>query len=126
MSSSGDSAACPSDPVVFTCTVVGRTNLRWTVAPPPDHPITAEQTQIVTTSSSTLQPFGVEGFMFEAAVANTSSDSLTSTLTTLTENVASLNGTFVSCTGDQTELLTIIVAGERTLHSAHSNFTEHL
>ncbi len=50
--------------------------------------------------------------MFEAAVGNTSSDSLTSTLTTLTENVSSLNGTIVRCTSDQTESLTIIVAGK--------------
>ncbi len=64
--------------------------------------------------------------MFQAAVANTSNDSLTSTLTTLTENVSSLNGTIVSCIGDQTEELKIIVAGELTLHSAHSNFTEPL
>ncbi len=38
--------------------------------------------------------------------------SLTSTLTTLTENVSSLNGTIVSCLGDPLESLTIIVAGE--------------
>ncbi len=49
--------------------------------------------------------------MFEAAVANTSSDSLTSTLTTLTE-VSALNGTTVSCLGQPPESLTIIVAGK--------------
>ncbi len=50
--------------------------------------------------------------MFQAALTAVSSDSLTSTLTTLTENVSSLNGTIVSCAGDQTESLAIIVAGE--------------
>ncbi len=58
------------------------------------------------------QPVGVEGFMFQVAITAVSSDSLTSTLTTLTENVSSLNGTIVSCAGDQTESLTIIVAGK--------------
>ncbi len=57
-SSSGDGAACPSDPVVFTCTV-SRTVLQWTVAPPPDHLATGIS-QIVRTSSSTLQPFDTQ------------------------------------------------------------------
>ena len=83
MSSSGDSAACPNDSVVFTCTV-DRTSPRWSAAPPPNHRIVDELSQIVTTSSGTLLPAGIEGFMFQAAAVNSSSDSLTSTLTTLT------------------------------------------
>ena len=112
-SSSGDGAACPNDPVVFTCTVAARTSLLWTLNPPPNH-MTTEPLQLVVRGSNGIgnqEPAGPEGFVFQAAVTAISSDSLTSTLTTLTE-VSSLNGTTVSCTGDQNELLTIIVAGE--------------
>ncbi len=51
--------------------------------------------------------------MFQPAVTATSSDSLTSTLTTLTE-VSSLNGTIVGClaSADGTPNITITVAGE--------------
>ena len=49
--------------------------------------------------------------MFQAARTEFSSNSLTSTLTTVTE-VSLLNGTVVRCIGEATESLTIIVAGE--------------
>ena len=52
--------------------------------------------------------------MFQIAITGTSSDSLTSTLTTLTE-VSSLNGTTVRCDATQSESLTIIVACEYIL-----------
>ncbi len=112
-SSSGNGAACPNDPVVFTCTVTGRTSLLWTVNLSLTHTI-INGLRIVLSGIDgirTLQPTGPEGFMFQAAITSTSSDSLTSTLTTLTE-VSLLNGTNVNCTGDQTESLTIIVVGE--------------
>ncbi len=117
-SSSGDGAVCPNDPVVFACTVTGRNSLLWTVDPPPNHMVIEPLSLVVRGSNGTsnLQPAGPQGFMFQAAVTAISSDSLTSTLTTLTE-VSSLNGTTVSCLGDKTESLTIIVAGELILRT---------
>ncbi len=124
-SSSGDGAACPNDSVVFTCTVTGRTDLLWEVEPPlnhthgPSNTATAELLIGVTSSDGTLLPSGPEGFMFQPALTATSSNSLTSTLTTLTE-VSLLNSTTVSCLGNPAESLTIIVAGEfMILHSCH-------
>ncbi len=108
MSSSGDGAACPNDPVVFTC--IGN-NLVWTIDPPPNHAVTGMLSVVVFESNGIgplLPPSGPEGFMFQAAITATSSDSLTSTLTTLTE-VSSLNGTIVTCIS---ESLTITLAGE--------------
>ncbi len=107
-SSSGDGVACPNDPVVFTCSV-GRTSLLWRVDPTPDYLVSV--TQVITSSTGSIPPAGVEGFMFQAAVAATSNGTLTSTLTTITE-VSRLNGSVVSCLGDITESLTINVAGE--------------
>ncbi len=113
MSSSGDGAACPNDPIVFTCVVVGRTNLLWTADPPPNHNITNGLSLVITSSAGigNREPAGPEGFMFQAAITAVSNDSLTSTLTTLTE-VSSLNGTTVTCLGGPPGSLTIIVAGE--------------
>ncbi len=116
-SSSGDGSACPNDPVVFTCIVTGRTDLLWEVGPPLNHTsgpsdtVTAELSLGVRSSDGTLLPAGPQGFMFQPALTATSGNSLTSTLTTLTE-VSSLNGTTVGCVGNPTESLTIIVAGE--------------
>ncbi len=109
-SSTSDRAACPNDPVVFTCSV-GRTSLRWAVDPPPGYVVSYQISQIILYYTGTLLPVGVEGFMFQAAVADTSNGSLTSTLTTITE-VSRLNGSVVSCNGDMTESLTINVASE--------------
>ncbi len=114
MSSSGDGSACPNDPVVFTC-IVDRTSLLWRMTPP-NH-LDIEVTELIVLASDgigPLPPEGVEGFLFQANITAISSDSLTSTLTTLTE-VSSLNGTTVNCTGSQTESLNIIVAGELIL-----------
>ena len=110
-SSSGDYAACPNDPVVFTCVVDGPF-IQWRMNPPPNYAVTMGITRIVAIDDpDSLQDFGPEGFMFQAAVTATSSDSITSTLTTLTE-VSLLNGTTVSCVASQSESLTIIVASE--------------
>ena len=113
----GDGAACPNETVVFTCTVTGRTNLLWEVKPPLNHTsgpsdtVTAELSIGVRSNSGILLPNGPQGFMFQVALISTSSDNLTSTLTTLTE-VSSLNGTTVKCVGNPADSLTIIVAGE--------------
>ena len=109
MSSAGDGLACPTISVVFTCSV-NRSSLLWEVDPPPDV-VTAQLTQVVSSASTELVPIGVERFMFQAARTKFSSNSLTSTLTTVTE-VSLLNGTVVRCIGEATESLTIIVAGE--------------
>ncbi len=120
-SSSGDGAACPSDPVVFTCTVE-TVALLWTIDPPLNHTSGPDRTDITNSISLVIignngvgnrEPAGPEGFIFQAAI--TATDNLTSTLTTLTE-VSLLNGITVSCTctTGQSESLTIIVAGELT------------
>ncbi len=90
---------------------MGRTDLLWTVDPPPNHNVSNGLSLVVTGSDGigNRNRFGPEGFMFQAAITAVSSNSLTSTLTTLTENVSSLNGTTVSCLGNT---LTITVAGE--------------
>ncbi len=118
-SSSGDGATCPNDPVLFTCTV-NVNFLLWSVDPPPNHAVTDGFTRGVIGSNGIgpLPPSGVEGFMFQAALTATSSDSVTSTLTTLTE-VSSLNGTTVSCGAVQTESLSITVAGELQKYTIH-------
>ncbi len=110
-SSSGDGAACPNDPVVYTCSV-NVTFLQWRVDPPPNYAVTDGFTRVIFNIDGVgrLPLSGVEGFMFQVAVTATSNDSLTSTLTTLTE-VSSLNGTIVRCTADRIESLTILVAG---------------
>ncbi len=120
-SSSGDGAACPNDPVVFTCTV-DRTSesLLWRQTPP-NH-LDIEVTELIVFASDgigPLPPAGPEGFMFQTSVTAISSDSFTSTLTTLTE-VSSLNGTTVTCIGDQAESLTFVVAGEYILKAKKS------
>ena len=103
------SLACPTISVVFTCSV-SRSSLLWEVDPPPGV-VTAQLTQVVSSASTELLPIGVEGFMFQAARTEFSSNSLISTLTTVTE-LSLLNGTVVRCIGDATESLTIIFAGE--------------
>ncbi len=68
-------------------------------------------TQLIFSTSGDLLPFGVEGFMFQCAVTDTSNISLTSTLTTITE-VSLLNGSVVTCaSGTLMVLRTITVAG---------------
>ncbi len=116
-SSSGDGAVCPNESVVFTC-AVNITFLRWTVDPPPDRAVTTGFTQVIfgIDGIGSLPPVGAEGFMFQIAITANDSDSLTSTLTTLTE-VSSLNGTTVSCAGTPPESLNIIVAGELNTHT---------
>ena len=79
--------------------------------------ITAQLTQVVSSASTELLQIGVERFMFQAARTEFSSNSLTSTLTTVTE-VSLLNGTVMHCIGEATESLTIIVAGETYLYNS--------
>ena len=91
-SSSGDGAACPNDPVVFTYSVSG-TVLQWIADPPPGYVVSGQVRQLLFSISGTLLPARVEGFMF---VTNTSNGTLTSTLTTITE-ASLLNGSVVTC-----------------------------
>ena len=71
-------------------------------------------TQLIFLSTVTTLPAGVEGFMFQAAVADTSNGILTSTLTTITE-VSLLNGSLVTCSSSVMESQTITVAGGKKL-----------
>ncbi len=110
-SSSGDGAVCPNDPVVFTCSVSG-TVLQWIADPPPGYIVSGQVRQLLFSISGTLLPAGVEGFMFQAAVTNTSNGTLTSTLSTITE-VSLLNGSVVTCSsGGTMESRSITVAGQ--------------
>ena len=110
-SSSGDGASCPNGTVIFTCSRNGST-LRWTVDPPTGYVVSEQVTQVIFLSTVTTLPAGVEGFMFQAAVTDTSNGILTSTLTTITE-VSLLNGSVVTCSsGGIMESRSIIVAGE--------------
>ena len=69
-------------------------------------------TQLLFSISGTLLPAGVEEFMFQAAVTNTSNGTLTSTLTTITE-VSLLNGSVVTCSsGGTIESRSITVADQ--------------
>ncbi len=112
-SSSGNGADCPNDPVVFTCTVTGRNSLLWRINVV-NVVVPNDMESVAVTRSDGIGPLPViefEGFMFQPAITANDSDSLTSTLTTLTE-VSSLNGTTVTCSGNAVETLNITVAGE--------------
>ena len=78
--------------------------------PPPGNVGTMRITRIVGVAND-LPPSGVEGFLFQAAVADSRNGSRTSTLTTITE-VFLLNASVVGCTGNTTVFMTISVAGE--------------
>ncbi len=113
-SSTGNGVACPNDTVVFTCLVIGRNSLSWTVDPPTGLMGVQQISRIINSNqdSMQLQASGVEGFMFQPAVTNNSiNGNLTSTLTTITE-VSRLNGSVVRCIGDTPVSMTISVAGE--------------
>ncbi len=113
ISSTGDSASCPNNSVVFTCSV-NRSVLQWIAVPPPGHSVLGQVIVTLFQSSPVgIQlPVGVEGFMFQHAVTDASNSSLTSTLTIITE-VFLLNGSVVTCSsGGVTESRTITVAGE--------------
>ncbi|XP_064402774.1 CUB and sushi domain-containing protein 3-like [Halichondria panicea] len=124
-SSTGDGAACPNDPVVFTCSVSG-TVLRWIADPPPGYVISGQVTQLLfSTITVNLLPAGVEGFMFQAAVTNTSNGTLTSTLTTITE-VSLLNGSVVTCSsGGTMESRSITVANSPSSPSTPILASQH-
>ena len=62
-SSLGDGAACPNDPVIFTCTV-DRTFLRWRVNPPPNHAVTDGFSQIIA-GGDTLSPLELKDLCFK-------------------------------------------------------------
>ncbi len=110
-SSTGDGAACPNDPVVFTCSVSG-TVLQWIADPPPNYVVSGQVRQLLFSTTVNLLPAGAEGFMFQAALTNTSNGTLISTLTTITE-VSLLNGSVVTCSsGGTMESRSITVAGQ--------------
>ncbi len=87
------------------------------MVPPPGYVVSELVTQLIFSTSVTTVPTGVEGFMFQAALADTSNGILTSTLTTITE-VSLLNGSVVTCSSSgvmESQIITILVAGEKKL-----------
>ena len=79
--------------------------------PPPGYVVSEQVTQVIFSTTGSLLPAGVEGFMFQAAVTDTSSGIFTSTLITITE-VSLLNGSLVTCSSSGImESQTITVAG---------------
>ncbi len=111
-SNNGHGAACPNiHVVVFTCSINGSV-LEWIMNPPPGYVVSDQVRQIIFPTIGNILPVGVEGFMFQPALTDSSNGMITSTLTTITE-VYLLYGSVVTCSSSGTmESLTIILAGE--------------
>ncbi len=81
--------------------------------PPPGSVVSDQVRQIIFSTTGSLLPVGVEGFMFQVVRTDTSNGILTSTLTTITE-VSLLNGSVVTCSSVEiSESRTITIAGEK-------------
>ncbi len=123
-SSAGDGAFCPNQAngtAIFTCSVINGRHLRWTVDPPPGYVVSEPVTQLIFSTTVTTVPTGIEGFMFQSAVTDTTNGTLTSTLTTITE-VSLLNGGLVTCSSSgimESQTITILVAGGKKLDQLH-------
>ena len=105
---------CPGDPVTFTCTIAGGI-LQWEMSPPPGTSFSIfDDTVSENTPINVSMIVGSQaGFQFERVRTVSNQGELRSTLTTVSNNLSSLNGTIVTC---QTQgSLTIQVAG--MLHS---------
>ncbi len=79
---------------------------------PPGHVVSDQLRQIIFSTIGSIPPLRNQGFMFQAAITDTSNGIFTSTLTTITE-VSLLNGSVITCSsGGSMESLTLILAGE--------------
>ncbi len=80
-SDSGHGSACPDiHVVVFTCSVNGSV-LEWIMDPPPGYVVSDQVRQIIFPTIGNILPLGVEGFMFQPALTDSSNGIITSTLT---------------------------------------------